>query len=268
MPEKFLSARRLAIVPTLRCSLKCKLCSNHMTLFKNPYDVPLENILSDIDHIFELFDHIEWLQFVGGEIFLHKDMAAVYEYALRYRSKFDKVILMTNATIAPRDAEIAALKQYGEQCEVMISDYGEYSYKREEMVKLCKESDVPCILKGYHGNSQYYDGWFDNTSFKRFTGSEAELKEQRDKCPQAKMKNMHCLNGKLHRCSNSCFMTELGISKPAGRDFVDLNDDSMSLEGKRDIIRGFYSEPVESCRICSNWNAADAERFPAAEQMN
>jgi hypothetical protein len=238
-----------------------------MQKFEKPYDVPLESILNDIDHIFEIFDYIEWLQFVGGEIFMHKGMVTAYEYALKYKDKFDKLILMTNATIAPRDEEVAALKKYGEQCLVMISNYGKYSYKLNEMIEICEKNSIPYIVKSYHGDMQYYGGWIDNTGFIEFTGSDDELNNKIVACPQINMKNMHCLNGKLYMCSNSCFMSELGVSKPKNREFIDLNDSSISVEEKREIIQDFYKRPVEACRICSFRNADIAERFAAAEQM-
>lgn len=265
--SNLLTARRLAIVPTLRCTLHCELCSNHIHLFKNPYDVPIENIKNDLDKLFELFDKIEWIQFVGGEVFIRNDMAEVYEYALRYKSQFDKLVIMTNATIAPRPEEVEVLKKYGEHCEIMISDYGKYSYKRDEMIAICDKEHIPYLCKGYNGENQYYDGWIDNSGFKKFSGTEEELVQQRAKCPQVRIKNMHCFNGRLHRCSNSCFMTELGVNKPAVSDYVDLYDNSRTLEEKKDIVRGFYVKPVMSCRICSWWNADHAERFPAAEQI-
>lgn len=267
MPEQLLSARRLAVVTTLKCTLNCKLCCNLMQKFEKPYDVPLKSILNDIDHIFDIFENVEWLQFVGGEIFMHRDMATVYEYALKYRAKFDKLILMTNATITPRAEEIAALKKYGEQCQIMISDYGEYSYKLNGMVEVCKAEGIPYVIKRYHGDMQYYGGWIDNTSFIEFTGSNAEINKKIIACPQINMKNMHCLNGKLHMCSNSCFMSEFGVSKPDNGEFVDLNDNSLSIEEKRDIIQDFYKNPVTACRICSFRDSDTAERFPAAEQI-
>jgi hypothetical protein len=267
MSKQPLNIRRLAIVPTLRCTLNCKLCSNHMPMFKKKYDIPLENMKRDIDHIFELVDHIEWLQFVGGEIFMVDYMADVYEYALKYKSQFDKLILMTNATIAPRAKEISVLKKYGNDCEIMISDYGKYSYKTDEMVDICKENDIPYTIKCYHGDMQYYGGWIDNTSLKKCSEDMEVIAKQRARCSQVKMKNMHCMNGKIHRCSNSCFLTELGVNKPSYRDFVDLNDDSVSKEEKIEIIRNFYKEPVESCKICSFWNIENGKRYPAAEQM-
>lgn len=267
MSEQLISARRLAIVTTLKCTLECKLCCNLMPKFEKPHDVPLKSILDDIDHIFEIFDYVEWLQFVGGEIFMHRDMAAVYEYALKYRDKFEKLILMTNATIIPRSEEVDALKKYGEQCLVMISDYGKYSYKLNEMAEVFKTQGIPYVIKSYHGDMQYYGGWIDNSGFNEFTGSDEELNKKIIACPQINMKNMHCLNGKLHMCSNSCFMSELGVSSPQNRDFVEMNDNSISLEEKRNIIKDFYKKPVEACRICSFKNLDTAKRFPAAEQM-
>ena len=118
MSQQPLVARRLAVVPTLRCTLNCKLCCNHMNRFKHPYDIPIDKLKQDIDRLFELFDYIKWIQFVGGEIFIRDDMAEVYEYTLKYKSKFDKLILMTNATIAPRPAEIEVLKKAWEICDI------------------------------------------------------------------------------------------------------------------------------------------------------
>lgn len=267
MIENRLDARRIAIVGTLRCTLKCKLCCNLMQKFMAPYDVSSESMKADIEHIFELFDHIEWLQFVGGEIFINKHMAEVYEYALCYKEKFDKLILMTNATLEPREEEINVLKKYKDKCEIMISDYGQYSYKLREMVALCEKAGIPYIVKSYHGNNQYENGWIDNTNFVTFTGTETDLARTIKNCPQIHMENMHCLQGKLHICSNSCFMSALGVSEPAKKDFIDLNDQSISKKEKKQMIRSFYKSPVTACKICSFKDIKTSKRFPAAEQL-
>ena len=98
------TTKRLSIVPTLRCTLKCKLCSNHMPEFKKPYDVSYEEMTKDIASIFELFDYIEWLQFVGGEIFLVKYMADVYEYCYKYYADADLVISSRYHMVTPCNA--------------------------------------------------------------------------------------------------------------------------------------------------------------------
>jgi organic radical activating enzyme len=265
-----LAAKRLAIVTTLRCTLRCKLCSNHMTKFINPQDVALKEIQQDIDHVFELFHYIDWIQFVGGEIFLHKDMAEVFLYTLKYGAQFGKLTIMTNATLALRPNEIDIIKQYGEKCQFLISDYGKYSYKINEVKDALNKAGVPFVLKKYYGEDQHFGGWIDNSIIKDSGESDEIIAERAAKCPQVKIENMHCLTGKLHRCSNSAFMSALGKVIPAERDFVNLNDDSLSLDEKRKIVDDFYKYPRASCRYCvwSNADTGKMKRFPAAEQIN
>ncbi|MDR0682281.1 MAG: radical SAM protein [Dysgonamonadaceae bacterium] len=262
-------ARRLAIVTTTRCTLRCKLCSNFMPKFVKPADVPYADIVADVDHAFELFDRIEWLQFVGGEIFMNRDMADVYNYCLKYRGHFDKLVLMTNATILPNAKEIEALGKYGENCQIQISDYGELSHKMKETCMLYEKHGIPYIMKTYYGDAQHFGGWIDNSKLLKSNETTEQAHKRTLGCQQVKLKNMHCYRGQLNRCSQSCFMYASGFVKPNEGDFVDLNDASMSTEKKREIIENFYKYPRASCFYCV-WSEMEKNvlpRFPAAEQL-
>lgn len=266
-----LKTKRLSIVPTLRCSLKCKLCSNHMPDFKNPYDATYEEITNDISKIFGLFDYVEWLQFVGGEIFLVKYMADIYEYCLQYKDKFSKIIIETNATIPPREEELQALAKYGENCTVMISDYGPLSRNIDKYVEGFEKYNIPYTRKKYYGDisEQHYGGWIDNTGLKDLNESDEEVESLAKDCAQVRLENMHCFRGKLHRCSNSLFMSELGVVTPDTDDYLDMYDDSKSFDEKRAVINSFYTSARRSCHYCTwknNSNSAD-ERHSAAEQI-
>lgn len=266
-----ISTKRLSIVPTLRCTLKCKLCSNHMPEFKKPYDASYEEITKDIFNIFELFDYIEWLQFVGGEIFLIKYMADIYEYCLKYKNKFSKLIIETNATIPIREEEIKVFCKYGKDCEVMISDYGSLSKNIDKYVEAFEKNHIKYRLKKYYGeiSAQHFGGWIDNTELKDLGEPEEEVANLAKDCAQVRLENMHCFRGKLHRCSNSLFMTELGILVPNKNDYLDMEDNNMSLEEKREVINKFYTTPRKSCHYCTwknNSNSAD-KRYAAAEQV-
>lgn len=269
--QEQLITQRLSIVPTLRCTLNCKLCSNHMPNFSKPYDVALDEIIRDVDLALDLFDHIKWLQFVGGEIFVNKEMARVFEYCLTKKDEFDKLIVETNATLPLRKEEITALKKFGSDCEVMISDYGHLSRNRDEIVDELEQNGIPYRLKTYFGNieTQHFGGWLDNTGLRDYGESEEAVIQKAASCAQVRLENMHMFRGKLHRCSNSLFMTELGILTPNPGDYVDLTDDSMSREVKREIVKKFYSYPRKSCRYCTWKNANDigVQRYPAAEQL-
>jgi hypothetical protein len=266
--EKPLFARRLAVLPTTRCSLNCKHCGHFLfTGGVARRDIPLEDVCRDIDTCFDLFDRVEWLQFVGGEVYLYDDFAELLQYTGKYRDRFDKLIIESNATVAPNAEEQKAKLAYGKDLFVYISDYGDLSYDKYAFIKFMDESKIEYALKKYYGENQYYNGWIDNTN-------PVDLKEPGDvlevnsrNCPQNRLGNMHVYDGKLHRCSNSCFMLELGVTKPKERDFLDLRDASLSRAEKRDVIRDFYEYARESCRYCKQKYMAVLPRHPAARQV-
>ena len=266
--EKPLIARRLAVVPTTMCSLNCKHCGDFLYMGGvERRDIPFNDVCRDIDACFDLFDQVEWLQFVGGEVYIYHDFARLLRYAQKYRGKFSKVIIETNATVVPNDDEQAAMLEFGKDLFVYISDYGDLSYARAELVRFMDKNSIEYSQKKYYGEDQYYNGWIDNTA-------PVDLKEPGDvlevnsrNCPQNRLKNMHVYDGKLHRCSNSCFMLELGVFPPKERDFVDLRDNSLSRDEKREIIREFYDYARRSCRYCKQKYMAILPRHPAAQQM-
>ncbi|MDR0991438.1 MAG: radical SAM protein [Ruminococcus sp.] len=266
--EKELIARRLAVVPTTMCTLNCKHCGDFLyTGGVTRRDIPFEKVCADIDACFDLFDHIQWLQFVGGEVYIYNDFAKLIRYAQKYRGKFDKLIIETNATVAPNSDEAAAMLEYGGDLFVYISDYGNNSYAKADFVKFMDDNKIEYALKKYHGNNQYYNGWIDNTAPFDLKEPGDVLEVNAKNCPQAKLMNMHVYDGKLHRCSNSCFMLELGIFPPKERDFIELHKHSLSRDEKREIIADFYNYARRSCRFCKQKYMNVLPRHPAAQQV-
>lgn len=223
MKEK-LVARRLAIVPTTNCSLCCRLCGDYLYGPVKRRDIPLEDVCRDIDACFDLFDHVEWLQFVGGEVFVYRDFAKLLRYAQKYRDHFERLIIETNATVFPNAEGQEAILSYGKDISIFISDYGDLSRARDQFVAFSELHEIDCQLKKYHGEGQYFDGWIDNTDPRDLKEPGDVLEVNAQNCPQVRIRNMHCYDGKLHSCSNSCFMLEMGLFPPKEDDFVDLRD--------------------------------------------
>jgi hypothetical protein len=267
MPDQLI-ARRLAIVPTTHCTLNCKHCGDF--LFPGGVtrrDIPLEDVCRDIDACFDLFDRVEWLQFVGGEVYIYNDFARLLRYAQKYRERFDRLVIETNATVMPSDDEQAAMLEYGKDLYVYISNYGDLSYARDKFVAFMDEHGIEHSLKKYHGEDQYFNGWIDNTNPRDLKEPGDVLEVNSKNCPQNRLKNMHVYDGKLHRCSNSCFMQELGVFPPKERDFVDLRVESITREEKREIIGEFYDYARRSCKYCMQKYMDVLPRHPAAQQM-
>ncbi|GHV53397.1 hypothetical protein FACS1894216_11310 [Synergistales bacterium] len=268
MPEQLI-ARRLAIVPTTECTLNCKHCGDFLyTGGVNRRDIPFDDVCRDIDACFELFDRVEWLQFVGGEVYIYRDFTKLMRYVQKYRDQFDKLIIETNATVAPNAEEQAAMLEYGSDLFVYISNYGDLSYQRDEFVAFMDRHGIEYSLKKYYGEDQYYNGWIDNTDPRDLKEPGDVLEVNSKNCPQNRLKNMHVYDGKLHRCSNSCFMLEMGLFPPQERDFIDLRDDSLTRDEKREIISKFYDHARQSCRYCKQKYMAVLQRHPAAQQVS
>lgn len=266
MDEK-LTARRLAIVPTTNCSLNCRLCCDFLNGPVKRRNVPLNDVCRDIDSCFQLIDHVEWLQFVGGEVFVYHDFAKLLDYTQKYRERFDRLIIESNGTVFPDEEAQAAILNYGEDITLMVSDYGPLSRAREQFMEFAEKNHVDLRMKKYYGCDQYYDGWIDNNDPHDLKEPGDVLEVNAKNCPQYICRNMHCYDGKLHRCSNSCFMMEMGLFPPKEGDFVDLRDDTKSLEEQREIIRDFYTHARRSCRYCKFKYIGILPRHPAAEQI-
>jgi hypothetical protein len=267
MPITELNARRLAIVPTTNCTLNCKHCGDFLYGPVERRDIPFEDVCRDIDACFDLFDRVEWLQFVGGEVYIYNDFAKLLRYVQKYHDRFGKVVIETNATVAPNADEQAAMLEYGKDLIVFISNYGDLSFQCDKFVAFMNEVGIAYSLKKYHGDNQYFDGWIDNTNPRNLKESGDVLEVNSKNCPQSRLKNMHVYDGKLHRCSNSCFMLEMGLFPPKERDFIDLRDTSISRDEKREIISEFYDYARRSCRYCVQKYMDILPRQPAAQQV-
>lgn len=260
-----LYADRLAIVPSTYCTLNCKLCFEFPNIVGRR-ETCSEDVCRDIDACFELFDHVGWLQFVGGEVFIYRDFAKLLKYAQKYRDRFDRLIIESNATVFPNADEWASMLSYGKDLKVFISDYGVLSAAIVSFIAFLEGQQIEYEIRKYHGEDQYYGGWIDITDVRDYHEPDDVLLVNFRNCSQTRIKNMHCYGGKLFACSGSCFIDEMKLYPPRAWDFVDLHDKSRSKEEKRDIIREFYMIPRRSCRYCLQKYIGVLPRYPAAEQ--
>jgi len=265
--SKEIVVRRVAIVPTTKCSLNCKHCGEFLFGPVVRKDVAFEDVCADIDACFNLIDHVTWFQFVGGEVYVYKHFADLLNYAQKYRDRFDKLIIETNATVAPDPAEREAMMAYGKDLFVFISNYGELSRAYNDFVEFFDEAGIEYDSKKYYGEHQYFNGWIDNTNPKHLNEPGDVLEVNAKNCPQSRIRNIHVYDGQLHRCSNSLFMTNMGLFPPKAGDFVDLRDKNVSREEKREIISKMYDHARESCKYCKQKYMDILPRVPAAQQM-
>lgn len=262
-----LNARRLAIIVTLKCTLNCKLCCNCVTMYDNPPLIDKESIFHDLKAVFGIYDRIEWLQFVGGELFLHPEMGEILSESFKYTDQFDRIILMTNGTLVPDDSVLEVMAAHKDKIEVQISDYGPLSFSIKELVAELEKRNIPHVVKCFYGDMQHYGGWVDSGDFESRNYSPQALEAVFTQCWQIGMQNLHAYNGQLHNCIRSLFATDLGKITPGEEDYIDLRDETLSLDAKREIASKFNTKPLAACMVCNGFDSKNSIRYPAAEQI-
>jgi len=262
-----LVTKRLAVIVTLKCTLRCRLCCNCVPMYKETPILDKQDIMSDIERAFTIYDRIEWFQFVGGELFLHPDLAELIEKAFEFRRQFDRMILMTNGTLLPNAATLEQLKKHKDMVEVQISDYGKLSRKLNELAAVLKENEIPYVVKAFHGDMQHYGGWVDAGDFSDKRETEKELAEKFASCWQIGMENLHLYKGQIHNCIRSLFALDLEKVKIPKNEYIDLRDETQTLVEKREIAERFNHKVLTACRYCNGFDTKNSKRYPAAEQI-
>ncbi len=259
---------RSGLVITLRCTLKCKLCGGYIPCYKNPQDIPFDEVARTIDSYFSVVDTVGDFSLTGGEPLLNPDLGRIIEKAMEYGDQIGALLILTNGTLLFQEDTLKILKKHRHKCQVTISDYGKVSPKASLLSEILKENEIPCRVINYSGENLFCDGWVDfgDHTQKHFT--QEEIDEQGRRCA---VRNRHCnfyiLHGELHSCGRAYRRMELGIIPKNRSEYVDLLDGSIPNEEKRETVLNIYhSVSATSCAYC-NGLCADSPRFPPAEQL-
>lgn len=244
---------RMMILPTTRCNLRCMGCSSLLPLFEHPSDVPVEQILKDLDLVFRGVDQCVRLT-IGGEPFLYPALQELLE-ALRKQEKILSVLLITNSTIQPSQQILDIL------CDpkffVEISDYGHIRSMSRTVAALEEAGVRFCVL-----TDQIWDDMGGVQPRSRTTEQKREIYMN---CEQGRlMKSIH--NGAMYVCARSARLHALNCGYSSEQDYFTISetDSPGELQMK---IRGLYERDcADACDYC-DLGCLPGKKIPAGVQM-
>lgn len=268
MSENPIHVHQCALIISLRCTLKCKLCLVYAPYYEAPKDYPTEQTLRSIEMYFKLIDTCGTFNIQGGEPLMHPNLSAILKKTAEYRERIGKILLTTNGTLLPSLQVLETLQECGTSVQVNISDYGpELSKKAPQLIKTLEEYRIPYHVINYHGNQIHFGGWLDFTDHTLKHQTEEELITNASECGYRSGGNLAIRNGELFFCYRVARRIELGIIEKNEKSCVDMFD-ARPIEEKRQNIRDILNAPyTPACAYCIG-KRSDAKHYPPAEQLS
>lgn len=264
---------KFSLIILTRCNLKCRLCCEYVPQHAAFPDMTEQEEAVLLKELFRVADHVQTLHLTGGgEPFLHQKLPELIEQAMEYETRFDTLMLFTNATIPVSEGLKKVLSRWKDRILVQVSRYGLYPEREEQVIKALRECGVRCKEEKYYGEEQSFGGWVDFGTWDRRLRTERELSGIFQNCSVTRVLhgNWRTRDGKVHWCSRSQRGMELGEIPDCPGDYVDLLDDRVSVEEKRRKFEMIAEKDfLSACQYCSGDAGTEekSKRYPAAEQQ-
>lgn len=245
--------KRTTMNITTYCNLRCKHCLAFIPYYKDPSHVSIEEAKRVLRTYFEVVDSVEHFTVTGGEPLLNKDVCRILKEVFLYESQVTGSIdFVTNSTIEISDDILDVFEEHKEHCKIVLSDYGpDLSTKIDRIRKKLEQRGINYRVSKFYGDDLYYDGWIDFTDQSLKWTTEQEREENAQKCIQRIGKYFAIYDGELHSCSRSFWRIKQGIIPKIKGEYVDLLNDHMSIEEKReDLMKMCEMKSSTSCAHC------------------
>ncbi len=243
------------VVTTNKCTLKCVDCGHLITHYTNPKHYPKEEVIKSIQNLANSVDYIDLLSIVGGEPLLHPNIDEIIKYAGE-RENIKTIRMVTNGTIIPSKQVINAIKKYVSY--VAISNYGKLSKNIGKLDDILSSEGVVTDVMPEDTS------WFAVGLPLKPGRNKEETREIYDVCCWGKGCSA-IQQGELHICNYSSTTKILGLVENKSTDYVNLLDDSVSIEERKAKIHTLLkgNTPPTACKYC---NFDFTTQIPVARQ--
>lgn len=224
------------------CSLNCKFCFESVPLYTTDkkYFVETDSVIKDIQRVAQASEYITFVEFIGGEPFLHKGLPEIVKFCLRV-SNIAYVHVFTNGTIRPSNALLEALKN--ERASVYISNYtGFLTLEQEKKVQETKRILKDNGILHMHGGEKK---WFDMSNYDYHDESIEALEKRYADCQTHNCNRLH--NGVLYVCPHHFAGVNLGKFQESNTIHIHELDD-VALVDALDQFKEMKS--ADACKYC------------------
>ena len=250
--KKLTVLSRVILAVTTRCTLNCDKCSAGISDLKTHEDIPIDELISDMDALLACTDKIYLITITGGEPFLHPQLAQCIDHISK-TGKVQHINLITNGTIIPDESTLITLKNA--KAFVQISKYPDELQPNAERLKyVLTEYGIEYI-------HEIGDYWMDMDS----SGSVQEGNPKRRFRVCIQRLCAYYFHGKLHPCASSSCLLNNGVIADFKEDYLDLRLPISPEDFTQKWQQLQKRSHLTACRYCKGFSH-ETPRVPIAVQ--
>ena len=250
---------RLIFVITDKCTLNCQNCDGYIPYHIHPRTDSISSIIESYEEIIKVCGYVDAIDIMGGETLLHPNIAELTEFFVN-DNRCGKVTIISNGTILPNDRLTNVMKS--RKVVFRLSDYGQLSRKKEEIIKLFDSEDIKYELTNY----PYWD------KIPIIEKQNETLHQVQAKYSTCTANVLYIKHGKLFQCRFVTGLSDLDANMIPDfeKNYVNL----LALDKKivssqiKEFIQQLYSRiPLDACKYCPGGHCIlFGQHVPVAEQ--
>lgn len=250
---------KLYFVITDKCTLNCKNCDGYIPYHKDPKNDTADTIFACYQKVMKACEYVESIDIFGGEPLVHPDVAEITSHFVA-DSRCSHVSIITNGTIVPSQDLIEVMRS--PKCFLRVSDYGEYSHKKAEIVHLCSKEHINCEVTNY----TYWDRV---PVISKTNETPLQLDKKYAECVR---NYFYIKHGKLFQCTFTLGLSNLGeqLLPNFERNYVDLlqTDEAKVVDEIKSFAKQIHEQRhIDACKYCPGSHCIHFEdKVPVAEQ--
>lgn len=259
----------MSLVVTLRCSLKCKLCTAFAPYYQEIPHYSYETLTTSVKKYFEIVEYVDKFTINGGEALMHENLPELIDFIAVYIDRIGMLEILTNGTIVPNDRLLKSLSSIS-KVNILINNYGSsLSTKIPQIIEALDRYKIAYRLRQQNTDESYCGGWVDISDLSYKNRSEIETERIFSHCVYPGAFRCFAIFGdKAYICGVYLRCKTLGIIPDYKDEYLDFSENcEMSDETKIEQILNFYNRKFfSSCNYCNGF-CDDSNRFPPAVQL-
>jgi organic radical activating enzyme len=254
--SNYLLVNTLLIVPTSKCTLRCKECIAYVPYWLSRCNYDKFQTINLVKKLIDLGYEINNVCIAGGEPLLHPELPSIVSIVCDFE-RVGTVTIITNGTLSVKPELLSVLVKNRKKILVRVSNYGTVSRKAEEIIQLLLENGIQIA-------ELIAEKWFKTHAIRDLKLSDNKLAAGYLGCPCTRNAGViYSVGNRYYPCGFCYAFDNLGHELQES-EFIHIDDPNFAAKLEKLFKRDVF---FETCRFCQKAFNENRISVPVAEQL-